>query len=408
MNVCFETFGCRLNRAETLNMEALFLANGWEKTKRHFDADLIIVRGCSVTARAQRDTEKYIDGLKAKYPSKRIFTTGCLLNKTPKAMIDAAMRSASAAETYITDAIPTSTARAYLKAQDGCNGNCSFCIVPQFRGKSVSENFESVLSKAKRFIDCGYTEIVLTGCNLSLYLSQGKRLADLLAALATIQSNGHRIRLGSLEPFPGATDVVDAIASHKNICRFLHIPIQSASNRILAEMRRPYKIPDLEKLITYAKSMIPDLGLGCDIITGFPTESDSDFAATFDFIKRHPFTNIHAFPYSERPGTLAEKIIPSVPKPIRSQRAQTLMHLISEKRRAFASRFKGRKVEVVIENAATLSGWTSEYLWCTLNQARNIPISRQPINTSQHIIRKACIEMLVKNCEGDTLIATPV
>ena len=403
MNVCFETFGCRLNRAETLNMEALFLANGWKKTKHHSDADLIIVRGCSVTARAQRDTEKYIEHLKAKYPSKRIFTTGCLINKTPEAMIDAAMRSATKPENFITEAIPSTTARAYLKVQDGCNGNCSYCIVPKFRGKSVSEDFNSVVTKAKKFINCGYTEIVITGCNLSLYLSNGKRLADLLAELATLESNGHRIRLGSLEPFAGANDVVDVMAEHKNICRFLHIPIQSASNRILAEMHRPYKIPELDKLINYASEKIPNLALGCDVITGFPTESEYDFNATFEFVKRHSFTNIHAFPYSERPGTMATKILPAIPRQIRSDRAHRLSALVAEKRHNFAKKFKRHEVEVVIEDAATLSGWTSEYLWCTSRTAKNNLFTKQ-----KNLTRKSLVKMRVKDLSGDTLYADPL
>ena len=403
MNVCFETFGCRLNRAEALNMEALFLANGWQKTKRHSDADLIIIRGCSVTARAQRDTEKYIAGLKAKYPSKRIFTAGCIIDRTPEAMIDAAMRSAAPDGNFTADAIPTSTARAYLKVQDGCNGNCSYCIVPKFRGKSVSEDFDSVISRAERFIDCGYTEIVLTGCNLSLYFSQGKRLADLLSALASIPSRGHRIRLGSLEPFDGADVVIDIMAEHENICRFLHIPIQSASNRILSEMRRPYKISDLDRLIDYANAKIPDIGLGCDVIAGFPTESDYDFNATFEFVKRHPFTNIHAFPYSERPGTIATKILPAVPWQIRSERAHALTAAVNVKRHDFAKKFKRREVEVVIENGATLSGWTSEYLWCSSCTSSNPFPARQ-----KNLSRKSIVKMLVNDVRDDILYATPL
>ena len=312
MKVCFETFGCRLNKAEALNMEALFLANGWDKTTGHSDADLIIVRGCSVTGRAQHDTEKHIARLRAKYPAKRIFTTGCISDRTPDAMIEKAMRSARHDGMFISEAIPASTARAFLKVQDGCNGKCSYCIVPKFRGASVSEDFDSVIARAQKFLDCGYTEIVVTGCNLSLYLSKGQRLCGLLSALANLPSHGHRIRLGSLEPGPAAADVIDVIADHDNICRFLHVPIQSASARILAEMRRPYKLSDLHDLIGRAVAKIPDISIGCDVITGFPSESDLDFKATCDFVKNNPFSNVHAFPYSERPGTLAEKITPAM------------------------------------------------------------------------------------------------
>lgn len=403
MKVCFETFGCRLNKAEALNMEALFLANGWTKTTGHFDADLIIVRGCSVTARAQRDTEKYIARLRAKYPAKRIFTAGCIPGGTPESMIEDAMRSARHDGMFISDAVPTSTARAFLKVQDGCNGKCSFCIVPKFRGTSISEDFDSVISRAKKFLDCGYTEIVVTGCNLSLYLSGGKRLSDLLSALADLPSRGHRIRLGSLEPGPAASDVIDVIADHDNICRFLHVPIQSASSKILAEMRRPYKLSDLHALIGRAAAKIPDISIGCDVITGFPSESDLDFSATCEFIKNNPFSNIHAFPYSERPGTLAEKITPVVPKAVRSERARILTSIVKDKRRSFARKFKNRKVGVVIENASTLSGWTSENLWCSVRSPNQPFAATKKINST--LARRSLVEMIVRDVEYDLLSA---
>ena len=403
MKVCFETFGCRLNKAEALNMEALFLANGWTKTTGHFDADLIIVRGCSVTARAQHDTEKYIARLRAKYPAKRIFTAGCIPDRSPESMIENAMRSARHDGIFISDAVPTSTARAFLKVQDGCNGKCSFCIVPKFRGTSISEDFDSVISRAKKFLDCGYTEIVVTGCNLSMYLSGGKRLSDLLSALADIQSNGHRIRLGSLEPGPAASDVIDVIADHENICRFLHVPIQSASAKILAEMRRPYKLYDLHALIGRAADKIPDISIGCDVITGFPSESNLDFEATCEFIKNNPFSNIHAFPYSERPGTLAEKIIPVIPKSVRSERARILTSIVKDKRRSFARKFKNRKVGVVIENASTLSGWTSENLWCSVRSPNLPPAATKKTNST--LARRSLVEMIVRDVEYDLLSA---
>lgn len=407
MKVYFKTFGCRLNRAEALDLEAKFLANGWEKAEDYDDADLVIVRGCSVTVRAQRDTEKLIARLREKYPAKRIFTTGCLTDKTPDAMIERAMHGSRPESEWNDFAVPVSTSRAYLKVQDGCNGQCTFCIVPRFRGQSVSEDFDAVLARAKRFLDCGYTELIVTGCNLSLYLSGGKRLPELLEALADIQGYGHRVRLGSLEPGPVAADVVRVIAERDNICKFLHIPIQSASNRILAEMRRPYKVRDLNTLIEKALQDIPVLGLGCDIITGFPGETDSDFCATFDFIKRLPFNNIHAFPYSERPGTMAEKIIPIIDKPLRSARARDLMALVRDKRKLFTRKFKGRTVEIVIEDAATLSGWTSEYLWCTSRSAGKISPHRpgKPVGPRT---RKSLIKMRVNDLDGDILYAEPI
>ena len=169
MKVCFDTFGCRLNRAEALAQEAGLAARGWTTTKTHSEADLIIIRGCSVTARAQRDCEKLVEHVRDKYPLKRIIVTGCMKEKRGEQIL----------RDLDLEQVPTSTSRAYLKVHDGCSCACAFCIVPQFRGKGSSVPFKQVLDKAKRMVDFGYSEIVLSGCNLTQYSSDSKRLPEL-------------------------------------------------------------------------------------------------------------------------------------------------------------------------------------------------------------------------------------
>ena len=359
MKICFETFGCRLNRAEALNDEARYLAAGHVRTESHADADLIVVRGCSVTARAQRDCEKLIAHLKRKYPLKRIVVTGCLkaegAGQPPPLAADAPR------------AVPTRTARAYLKIQDGCNSQCAFCIVPKFRGTSVSTPFESVLDDAQRFLDAGYREIVVTGCNLAQYLYGGRRLPDVLAALAGLSSDA-RFRLGSVEPGACARETIAVLAEHANLCRFLHLPIQSGSDFTLRAMKRPYRVKDVEAALSEAVKLMPTIGLGCDVMTGFPGETERDFAATRALLQRHPFSNAHVFPYSERPGTAAAVMTGAVPKPVRSERAHALADLVAGKRKLFARQFLGRDVEVVIENEEKGSGWTGEYLPCEVRR----------------------------------------
>ena len=185
MKVCLETFGCRLNRAEALEMEARFLARGWTRTERHDDADMIVVRGCSVTSRAQKDCERLVEHIRRKYPNKRLVVTGCLKDHRNEHWL----RDLSG------DPVPTSTARAYLKVQDGCGASCAFCIVPQFRGRPRSVPFQDAIDKAKRFIDAGYHEIVVTGCNLSQYAADGKALPDLVDALAGVSPDCPSIRV---------------------------------------------------------------------------------------------------------------------------------------------------------------------------------------------------------------------
>ncbi len=407
MKVCFETFGCRLNRAEALQMEAEYVANGWSVTDRHANADLIVVRGCSVTQRAQRDCEKLIAHIRAKYPHTRVQVVGCL----PEAKSSAKLRNIETSKFQSPEsmpAVPTRTARAYLKVQDGCNSACTFCIVPTFRGKSVSVPFDSVLDKARRFIDAGYHELVVTGCNLSQYLADGKRLPELLNALAQL-SPDCRIRLGSLEPSPVADAVIDVMATNTNFCRFLHIPVQSGSDRILLSMRRAYRHMDVDKLVMKAARLMPNLGLGCDLMTGFPDETETDFLATKALLARLPFTKVHVFPYSERPGTVATRLPNTVPPEIRSVRAHEIAALADEARVRYIKRLRGRVVQILVEDEKTLSGWTSEYVWCEIGEARAKLLTR-PIGgaTRPSIRRKDLVNVRVRDVKGHILTGDPV
>ena len=381
MKVCFETFGCRLNKAEALQMEADYLADGWEVTAKHSDANLFVVRGCSVTARAQYECEKLIAHLKRHYPAAGIKICGCLSN--------ASKPSKPSEPSEPSKPLPTRTARAYLKVQDGCAGKCTFCIVPKFRGESRSEPFTDLLGRAKRFIDAGYHEIVVTGCNLALYASEGKRLPDLVSALAGLDT-GCRIRLGSLEPGACAQETSHAMAEAPNVCRFLHLPVQSGANKILLAMQRPYVVKDVEETATLAAKLMPDLGLGCDLMTGFPGESELDFAATRGLLKRLPFVHAHVFPFSERPGTLAAGFPRPILKDIRSARARLLAAEMRSKRRKFAKTFIGKTVEIVVEDEKTGRGWTGEYLPC------------EPLSGS--FVRKSIARVFVTKTKDDLLL----
>ena len=368
MNVAFKTFGCRLNIAESLEMEAAFEAAGHQVVPiphpdcaidPAFAPDWIIVRGCSVTARAQRDCEKEITRLSRQFPSAKIWRTGCLAG-------------AETVSVTPVGTVPMATSRAYLKVQDGCSGRCAFCIVPQFRGPPVSLPFAHVLERARAFIAAGYRELVVTGCNLSLYRDSGNGLPQLLAALAELSpapgsSPVHRVRIGSIEPGICDDALVDAIAAHPNICPFLHISLQSASPSVLKRMNRPYAIDAVACLCTEARRLIgPHFALGADVIAGFPGETQSDFAATLSFLREIPFTHIHAFPFSERPGTPAASMPGAMPRAIRLERARELNLAARELNAAFARSFIGSTVEVCVE-AGGLEGRTAEYLHCRLS-----------------------------------------
>ena len=424
MKIAFVTFGCRLNRAESLDLEARYRAAGHEiidlasvpKTSGSVP-DLILVRGCSVTAKAQRDCEKAIAHLRTQFPTAEVRPIGCLPNAGPVPTIGPVppknMGKIPGTGPKNLGSVPMQTSRAYLKIQDGCNGKCSFCIVPYFRGTPVSVPFREIMVRTKSFLAAGYREIVLTGCNLSLYHSENHNLATLLAALAELgsvpptggprscaaESDNRlppmgsvpaRIRIGSLEPGSWCEDILDIMDEHPNICRFLHLSLQSGSDRILKRMNRPYEITWAERFCTAARERLgADLALGADVITGFPGETEEDFAATRAFLIRHAFSNLHVFPYSERPGTPAATMDGAIPRSLRLVRARNLTALGRAQRAAFAQTFLGREVEVCVERGGE-HGWTDAYLPCKWKG----PAERRSL------VRKRVIAV-----EGDTLLA---
>lgn len=369
MKVRFETFGCRLNRAEALQREADFLAAGWERVDDFMDADLVVVRGCSVTSKAQTECERLIARIRRKRPDAKVLVEGCLHDKGDD---DDPLPPSDGS------ALPKRTARAFLKAQDGCSCHCSFCIVPQFRGEPQSMPFDNLLRRAERLRDeGGYGEIVLTGCNLSLYASGGKRLPDLVAALAAL--GGFRLRLGSIEPGAVAEETVAAAAESPNVCRSLHLAVQSASNAVLRAMRRPYGTQELESLLSRIGALLPDCGLGCDIMTGFPGETELDFRLSAAFVARHRFSNVHAFPFSRRPGTVAAALPRQCDHDTRSKRAHEIAAIARRIRADFATALRNREVEIVVEDEENVAGWTSEYIWCKVPHAKRGEFPRKSI-----------------------------
>ena len=400
MKIAFLTFGCRLNRAEALDQEARLLAEGHVVVSLDKDSppDLIVVRGCSVTAKAERDCRKAVAQLRARFPSARIEIAGCLkmpppIPNTPSVPLNSQPTAPSSSS------VPLRTARAYLKIQDGCSGKCAFCIVPSFRGAPRSVPFGQILDRARAFLSAGYRELVVTGCNLSLYRDSGHGLPDVLAALAA-EGTGHRVRLSSLEPGICDDGVLDAFAAHPNICRSIHLSVQSGSDAILARMNRPYAIAAVDRFCEAAvRRLGPRLAFGADVITGFPGETDADFAATRAFLLRHPFVNLHVFPYSERPGTPAATMDGTVPLAVRRARAKELEAVGRTKRLAFATFFLGKDVEVCVERDRT--GWTAEYLKCALTGIKG------STDRGNRPARRSLVRGRVVRVEGETLVADP-
>ncbi len=249
---------------------------------------------------------------------------------------------------------PAPRTRAFLKVQDGCDARCSFCTVPLARGPARSATVEDVLTRAAELAGRGHKELVLTGVHVGVYgrdLGAGTDLAALLELLCAELPNV-RFRLSSLECTEVTPRLVQVIAQHRQVCRHFHIPLQSGSDLILNSMRRPYTAQEFATCVAELRGAFPEASIGTDVIVGYPGETESDFQATLDLLNAADVTYLHVFPYSKRPNTLAAELPGEVPAPLKQARAAALRRLSNEKRGAFAARFVGKTLWVLLERQA--------------------------------------------------------
>jgi len=403
MTVSFKTFGCRLNRAETAQFEAGFAAAGFLRVPFGTPADCIVIHTCAVTQSAESESLKTIRSLRKKEPRAFLVLAGCAVETAGAETLrslgidlvvprDQKDRLADFVTRHLRTSghvcpppshaaplVPSrSTKRASLKIQDGCDFFCTYCIVPHTRGQPRSHPFEACLDEARALIHAGFHEIVVTGCNIACYADGNRTLVDLLDALTDLPGLG-RLRLGSIEPGTVERDVIAFMTDSPKLCKFLHLPIQSGDDGILASMRRRYTVDAVSQTVREALHRMPYLGLGADIIVGFPGETPAAFENTRALLEELPFSNLHIFPYSERPGTPASTFGGAVPEPERKSRVAELNHLKALKRADFAQRFIGRAVDVLVEHiddAGLAHGWTGEYLSCRISGLSEAHITR--------------------------------
>jgi threonylcarbamoyladenosine tRNA methylthiotransferase MtaB len=395
MTVAFKTFGCRLNQAETAQFEKAFTAAGVVRVPFGLPARIIVVHSCAVTQKAENEGLKLLRALRTRWPASCLVLAGCTVEAchaenlralgldliVPREQKDRLVwltlrhLGLQTPDTPLSPsslgALPPSrsTQRAALKIQDGCDFFCSYCIVPHTRGRPVSRPFEDCLNEARSLIAAGFQEIVITGCNTACYVDGSHRLTHLLSALTALPGLG-RIRLGSIEPGTVEREIIAFMATSDRICRFLHLPVQSGDNGILAAMRRRYTVENVKETLHEALQLMPDLALGADLICGFPGETPEAFERTHALTKELPFSKLHVFPYSERPGTPAAAYRESVPPSERKRRAQILIGQEKRNRQAFAQRFLGHPVELLVERfdkEGTAHGWSGQYLACAVS-----------------------------------------
>ncbi len=384
--VAFKTIGCRLNQAETATITGHFTAAGYTPVAFGAPCDIAVIHGCTITRAAESESLQSARRAKRTNPDAIVILAGCpaetmkdsipadtadmVIGQNGKLTLPALLHSLHP-DRFPSPPPNTSTAsphfetkRAFIKIQDGCDFHCAYCIVPSARGAPTSRPLPDILQEARRAAATGFREIILTGANLGRYQHGTNSLDSLLHAIEAIPEVG-RFRLGSVELTTAEHTVLDFMAHSAKLCHFLHLPLQSGDDTILHAMGRRYRVADYRRVAETAVSMIPHLGLGTDIIVGFPGEDDAAFANTVRLVDELPFSNLHVFPYSRRPGTRADAMPHQIPESVKKERVRVLMDLAESKRSRFARSFVGRNASILVERVEASGlrwGWTSEYL----------------------------------------------
>jgi threonylcarbamoyladenosine tRNA methylthiotransferase MtaB len=398
--VAFHTLGCKLNFSETSTLARQFRDAGWEKVDFSQSADVYVVNTCSVTENADRECRQIVNRAMHANGESKVIIVGCYAQLKPEAIseipgvslvlgatekfnvlryLDQVNQGEKAqvmaceiddANEFVSSYSSDDRTRVFLKVQDGCDYNCSFCTIPLARGKSRSDTIANVVRQAEHIVSSGVKEIVLTGVNLGDFgirdqsAKHRDQFIDLGKALEEVEGL-ERIRISSIEPNLLTDDVIRFVAESKKFVPHFHIPLQSGADVLLKRMRRRYLTALYRERITLIKELMPHAGIGVDVIVGFPGETEALFLETVDFLQSINVSYLHVFTYSERPNTLAIEMEDIVPVQVRKQRNKVLRNLSLKKQRSFYESQVGRSLPVLFEaekNGDLMFGYTSNYV----------------------------------------------
>lgn len=394
----FKTFGCKLNQADSASIRGVLLNKGMEEAVAPEEAELILVNTCTVTSSADQGARQQIRRLKRLNPGSRIVVTGCyaerdaaMLASLPEVERVYGLSEKKELHEFIAGYAPDNLdfgglqfeshfgekSRAFLKVQEGCDMKCTFCVIRVVRGQSRSLEADEIIRRIKMLRDQGFAEVVLTGIHLGLWgrdlgiKGVGKGMLHLLRKIAE-QPDMPRIRLNSLEPYVIKRDLLELMSQADCFAHHLHLSIQSGSERVLRLMKRRPNVPQMYEMAHQAKELMPDIGLGADVIVGFPGETEEDFQETYRLMTEAPLTYAHVFAYSDRPGTEAETMKDKINGKIISRRSARLRESIAEKNFSFRKSLVGRKeMSVLLRSSSNGTGdsmLTGNYVHVDLEQ----------------------------------------
>jgi len=408
--VAFHTLGCKLNFSETSTLSRQLEAEGFLKKEFEEEADVYVINTCSVTDNADKECRQLVRRIQRKAPQGIVVITGCYAQLKPKLIAEipgvdlvlgAAEKfnlanhlkeltkgdSAKISSCDIADVSGFNASyslnertRSFLKVQDGCDYNCSFCTIPMARGKSRSDSIKNVVDNANELALNGVKEIVLTGVNLGdfggpptlsineegtiIRKEKKENFYTLIQDLENVKGI-ERYRISSIEPNLLTKEIIEFVAQSKKFMPHFHIPLQSGSNEILAAMRRRYRKELYAEKVELIKTLMPHCAIGVDVIVGFPGETEKHFTETFEFLHDLNISYLHVFTYSERDNTKALEIKPVIPVSIRHERNKILRNLSYLKMQHFTTLYQGQKRKVLFEapeKNGMMEGYTDNYI----------------------------------------------
>ncbi len=423
------TLGCRLNQSESQLIREKLAADGYAMTPFGERADLGIINTCTVTREAEAKCRQAIRLFIRRNPQAFTAVVGCYSQMGAKAIADIPgvdLIIGNQEKLSVLDYVGFGknerpvivreridrgdfsihfvgdqpfNKRANLKIQDGCDFLCSFCIIPFARGRARCRDFDNLMAEARSLADRGVQEIVLTGVNIGTYNNEGRDIVSLVDSLDAIPGL-HRLRVSSIEPTTIPTALFQRMRSTSHaLLPFLHIPMQSGSNKILGMMRRKYTAEEFAEFVGKAAETVPGLCLGTDILAGYPGESEDDFEQTCQVFLKNPFAYCHVFPFSERPGTIAGSKADQVPVPERNRRCAYLRRLGAQKRYDFSEKHLGQTLEVLFEDSrkGLWPGYTGNYIRVICQSSENLANRRAMVKLEQvqaEFVEGSIVEML--------------
>ena len=397
--VAFHTLGCKVNSYDTEAIWNLFKQKGYTQVDFDDQADVYIINTCTVTNTGDKKSRQMIRRAIRTNPDATVVVTGCYAQvapdeileipgvdlvigtqgreqildyveraqeeKSPFKVVSSVRKQREFEELDVFDF--TDRTRASLKIQEGCNNFCTFCIIPYSRGFIRSRKPENVIKQAKKLVEAGYYEIVLTGIHTGGYGDdlENYSLADLLVDLEREVPDLRRIRISSIEASELDDKMIEVLSKSKKIVRHLHIPLQAGSNRVLDRMNRKYTVEEFAERLKEVRKALGDLAITSDVIVGFPGETVEDFEQTYNFIKEQHFADLHVFPYSRRNFTPAAKYKEQLTEREKEARVNRLIALANTLQVQYSSKFIGEELEVIPEErneAGKLVGYSDNYI----------------------------------------------